>query len=131
MFKVPIMRVMVHIDPEYKAMMFALDKLAIGNTVLRMQIKSNINRPYILIMEYIPGFDFKKILYNRAHMFLHPDIMKGYNLDGAPLLEVIGQSLIDYTLKESPLIVFGKIIISDIIMNNPDRIPSIWPNKGN
>ena len=64
-------------------------------------------------------------------MYLHPDIMKGYNLKDAPLLEVIGQSIMNYALKESPLVILGKIIASDVIMNNPDRIPSIWPNKGN
>ena len=82
-------------------------------------------------MEYIPGFDFNRVLYERAHMYLHPDIMKGYNLEGAPLLEVMGQSLIDYDLKEAPLVVLGKMVISDVIMNNPDRLPAIWPNKGN
>lgn len=32
---------------------------------------------------------------------------------------------------ESPLVILGKIIAADIILNNPDRIPSIWPNSGN
>ena len=33
--------------------------------------------------------------------------------------------------KESPLITLGKMIASDLIMNNPDRLPAIWPNGGN
>jgi hypothetical protein len=32
---------------------------------------------------------------------------------------------------ENSLVILGRIISSDIIMNNPDRIPSIWPNPGN
>lgn len=27
--------------------------------------------------------------------------------------------------------VIGKVVAIDILLNNPDRIPSIWPNAGN
>lgn len=32
---------------------------------------------------------------------------------------------------EGPCVILGKLIAADIIMNNPDRIPSIWTNGGN
>jgi len=57
LFRVPSIRVIVHIDSEYKAMQFAMDKVSLGNDALRAQVKANINRPYILIEDYVPGFD--------------------------------------------------------------------------
>ena len=57
MFKVPQTKVLVHTDNEYKAMLFACDKNSIGNDDLRTKVKQNINRPYILIQEYVPGFN--------------------------------------------------------------------------
>ena len=78
LFKVPHMRVLVHIDSEYKALQFAMDKVSLGNESLRAQVRGNINRPYILIMEYIPGFTMGQVLQERAGIFFHPDTMKGY-----------------------------------------------------
>jgi len=43
----------------------------------------------------------------------------------------MGSSLFDFDVKESPLVILGKILAADMIMNNPDRVPTIWPNKGN
>ena len=57
--------------------------------------------------------------------------MKGFNPPGAPPLEVDGQTFLDVSTAESPLVIIGKIISSDLILNNPDRFPVIWPNKGN
>ena len=57
--------------------------------------------------------------------------MKGYTPPGAPPLEVDGQTFMDVTTSESPLVILGKIIASDLILNNPDRVPVIWPNSGN
>ena len=63
--------------------------------------------------------------------YFHPDIMKGYSPPGAPPLEVDGQTFMDVTTSESPLVIMGKIIASDLILNNPDRFPIIWPTNGN
>ena len=57
--------------------------------------------------------------------------MKGYTPPGAPPLEIDGQTFMDVTTSESPLVILGKIIASDLILNNPDRVPVIWPNAGN
>lgn len=42
-----------------------------------------------------------------------------------------GRTLKDSDVKEHPMYVIGKIVALDILLNNPDRIPSIWPNPGN
>lgn len=82
-------------------------------------------------MDYIPGFDMSKVWKERAMVYFHPDTMKGFTPKDAPLLEVIGNSTYDYEVKESPLVILGKMIACDMIMNMPDRIPTIWPNDGN
>jgi len=82
-------------------------------------------------MDYIPGFDLTQVLEDRATVYFHPDTMKGYTPKGLPHLEVMGNSLFDFEIKESPLVILGKMIGSDILLNNPDRVPTIWPNSGN
>ena len=55
--KVPNMRLINHKDQEYREMQFAMDKISLGDENLRMKVRANINRPFILLTEYIPGFD--------------------------------------------------------------------------
>lgn len=62
LFKVPAMRVVTFAEHEYKDIKFALDRAAIGDEILRMQVKNGINRPFLIIMEYIPGFDLTKCI---------------------------------------------------------------------
>jgi hypothetical protein len=73
MFKVPKMKVIHHKMKEYQEMMFALDKASLGEDQLRREVRSNINRPFILIMEYIQGFSLDRVLLERSHMIFHPD----------------------------------------------------------
>ena len=73
MFKVPKMKVIHHKMKEYQEMLFALDKASLGEDQLRREVRANINRPYILVMEYIQGFNMDHVLVERSHMVFHPD----------------------------------------------------------
>lgn len=73
MFKVPKMKVIHHKQKEFQEMKFALDKASLGDEQLRREVRSNINRPFILVMEYIQGFGLDYMLEERSHMVLHPD----------------------------------------------------------
>jgi hypothetical protein len=72
MFKVPRMRVIHHKSKEYKEMQFALDKISNQDETLRRQVRGQMNRPFITLMEYIPGFDASNIFNERAHQIYHP-----------------------------------------------------------
>ena len=61
-FRVPQSRVISYKDAEYKQMQYALDKVSLGNDVLKAQVRANINRPFILLMEYLPGFGMEAVL---------------------------------------------------------------------
>lgn len=133
MFKVPQMRVLVHVEKEYEHLTNRANELLAGHRVLRGQLVQALQRPYLLIMEYVPGFTFEKMQRTRSAFFLHPDLCKGFNtIEAEGLgLDAVGQSLRTSYHPESPLIILGKIIATDIVLNNPDRIPSIWKNDGN
>ena len=74
--KTPGSRVLCHKDAEYKAMQFAMDKLSLGNETLRNQVRSTINKPFIFVEEYIPGFDLSRVLEDRSKLIFHPDTIK-------------------------------------------------------
>lgn len=74
--KVPNMRLINHKDQEYREMQFAMDKISLGDENLRMKVRANINRPFILLMEYIPGFDLRYMLEERSYMTFHPEAAK-------------------------------------------------------
>jgi hypothetical protein len=46
-------------------------------------------------------------------------------------LEAVGQSIRTTYYPESPIVIIGKLMATDIVLNNPDRIPTIWKNGGN
>jgi hypothetical protein len=93
-------------------MMHELDRLTSkqenGEFILS-QIKANLDRPFIMLQEYIPGYTLEYISGERA--------MKCFD-EHAPDAQ-------------DRLLILGRIIATDIVVNNPDRIPSIQSKNGN
>ena len=68
-----------------------------------------MDRPFILIEEYIPAVTLHNMGSNRADRCFN----------------------VAYPDASNRLINIGKIIAADIVLNNPDRMPMIWDNHGN
>lgn len=96
-------------EKEFKFMMHELDRLMqiqmCGDEVLRGQIQAGLNRPFILLQEYIPGYTLHAL---------------------SPMKAMI---CFDMALPDTPdrLISLGKILAADIFMNNNDRLPMMYP----
>ncbi len=76
--------------------------------VLSGNIKAFLNRPFIQLQEYVPGYTL--------HLLTHRS-----------------QVAFDPLSPDSPdrLLTLGKIIAADLIVNNPDRVPSYKWKEGN
>lgn len=152
LFRVPQTKVINNGMPEFKAMQFALNKVSQSDEILKHQIRQNMNRPFVVIMEYIPGFDVTHVGKDRARVLLHPDVLqvrpeeshvRGWDAELEKAAAERRQGKADpnaprqvgrpTTVLESPLIQIGKIAACDVFLNNPDRIPcgDIWINQGN
>jgi len=62
-------------------------------------------------------------------MIFHPDLARGFVPDRVPYPPPRIEGFSNETninWKETPLVTLGKILGSDIIMNNSDRVPTIW-----
>ena len=134
LFKAPAVRVIAADTNEYKEIKFALDKLSISDKDLGIKVRESLKRPFLLVMEYVPGFNLDNVEGDRALTIFHPDVIKGFVPDRVPYPppNVEGNSFIGSPdFKENPLVTLGKILGSDIIMNNSDRAPTVWLNTGN
>lgn len=109
-------------------MQFALDKITLGDEILRGKVRGNINRPFIIIMEYLPGFNMVNIAGDRCFTIFHPDALKHSTANQGVMGLSKGPSS---TVGDSPLIQLGKILASDLILHNKDRIGLIGKGKGN
>lgn len=56
LFKSPAMRIVTFNQGEYKDISFALDKATMGDEILAQKVNSKLRVPYLIVMEYIPGF---------------------------------------------------------------------------
>lgn len=93
-------------------MMHELDRLCSrseNGEFLKGQIKAYLDRPFIMLQEYVPGYTLEYISGERA--------LKCFNEHSPESLD--------------RLITLGKIIATDIVVNNPDRIPSVQEKRGN
>lgn len=68
-----------------------------------------MDRPYILLQEYIPAITLDKIGEKRAERCMSTN----------------------YADASSRLINIGRIVAGDLLINNMDRFPVIWDNDGN
>jgi len=86
-----------------------LAQLAIGSPGLHIKVEKELNRPFFMVQEFVPGQDLPSL--------------------GPAKLRII------FTLSEnsptSPLRQLGWIMAFDILINNFDRLPLVWENDGN
>jgi len=55
------MRVVPANHPEYKEIKFAMDKMSVSDKELGVKVRESLKRPFLLVMEYIPGFNLDNI----------------------------------------------------------------------
>ena len=78
LFRSPALRVVTYNQQEYKEINFALDKCIMGDEILGQQVNKKLRRPFLIVMEYFPGFNLGQALKERSNMLFHPDVMRGY-----------------------------------------------------
>jgi len=102
---VPRTRVLEYKDSEWKRLKSKIFQLAESEGDL-LKFKKELNRPVLLVMEYVHGIDFEHLGDNASNFF-------GGDNGKQRLQEV------------------GRIISLDILTNNWDRLPVVWDNEGN
>ena len=80
-----------------------------NSETIKSQVKATLNRPFIILQEYIPGISLSRLS--------QPRVLKCFD-----------PSLPD---SQDRLFTLGKLIASDIFLNNSDRIPSYSQKQGN
>lgn len=100
---------LAHYDKEYKFMLHSLERVSFHDDTLRYMIRIHMDRPFILLQEYIPAVSLATMGSKRADRCFN----------------------VAYPDASNRLINIGKIIAADCVVNNPDRMPMIWDNHGN
>ena len=103
----PHVRVIPYCDIEFKDLQQVISKLAQGED--RHKASKNLNRPQILIMEFVDGIS----LYE-----LNKDLVEKYFNAKSELSKDV-------------LCTLGKVLALDCFLNNFDRVPLIHNNEGN
>jgi hypothetical protein len=105
----PDVKILPFYDSEFKAMVHSMEAISLHDDHLRYIIRLSMDRPFILLQEYIPAITLDKLGEKRAERCLSTN----------------------YADASSRLINMGRIIAADILLNNNDRFPLIWDNDGN
>lgn len=105
----PDVKLLPFYNDEFKAMVHSMEALTLHDDHLRYIVRLSMDRPFILLQEYIPAITLNKIGDKRAERCLSTN----------------------YADASSRLINIGRIIAADLFMNNNDRFPLIWDNDGN
>jgi hypothetical protein len=61
-----------------------MDKMSVSDKDLGLKVRESLKRPFLLVVEYIPGFDLTKCKGDRSLMIFHPDVIKGFVPDRVP-----------------------------------------------
>lgn len=102
-------KVIQHTLPEFKKVIRALEKVSIFDKYLENCIYKELDRPFFLVQDYIPGISFLQMGRKRAETCFGMDEEFGYR-----------------RLRE-----IGEIIAVDILLNNSSRVPVLWNTEGN
>lgn len=105
----PDVKILPYYDPEFATMVHSMEALTLHDDHLRYIVRLSMDRPFILLQEYIPAITLDKIGERRAERWLSTN----------------------YADASSRLINIGRIIAADLFLNNNDRFPLIWDNDGN
>lgn len=108
----PKMRILAYNDEEFKVMIESLERATFKDPGLYRVIQARLNKPFILLMQYVPGIHLTSMSSKRADRALNPR----------------------HPNCRRRLITIGLLTAIDVFLNNPDRFPltAIWPSvKGN
>lgn len=106
---VPKMRVVQFSEEEFDTIMRKLNSKTYHDPYLKSRFQRSLDRPFILVIEYLPAYAIGDLGPARAKSLFQDDLMKGY----------------EYLRN------IGEIIAADLFINNCDRIPIIWNHDGN
>lgn len=99
----PEIRVLANYEKEYKFMLHSLERVSFHDDTLRYMIKLHMDRPFILLQEYVPAVSLHNMGQKRADRCFN----------------------VAFPDSSNRLINIGNIIAADICVNNPDRMPMI------
>jgi len=105
----PEVKVIAHYESEFKFMLHSLERVSFHDDTLRYLIRVHMDRPFILLQEYIPAIKLTNMGEKRSDRCFN----------------------VAFPDASNRLINMGKMIAADIVVNNPDRFPAIWDNFGN
>jgi hypothetical protein len=105
----PDVKILPFYSKEFVTMVHCMEALTLHDDHLRYVVRLSMDRPFILLQEYIPAITLDKIGEKRAERCLSTN----------------------YADASSRLINMGRIIAADLFLNNNDRFPLIWENDGN
>jgi len=106
--KVPAMRIIEFSNPEFSKAVASIDKASYYDNSIKHKIRNRLDRPYLLLMEYIPGLRIHQLGNLRAKECFDASYPKG----------------------RDRLINIGIILAADVFINNFDRYPMIWNSNG-
>ena len=102
-------RVLQYTDPEFRKVINAIQGASFRDLYVDNSVRKELDRPFIVLQEYIPGIYLLQMGKKRAEACFGLDPEMGYR-----------------RLRE-----IGEIIAMDILLNNSTRIPVIWNSEGN
>lgn len=106
---VPKMRVVQFTDPELNTLLLRLNARTYHDQLLKIRIRRSLDRPFILVIEYLASYGIGDLGPVRAASLFQDDVFKGYE----------------------HLRSIGNILAADLFINNCDRVPLIWNHDGN
>ena len=99
----PDIKILAYYDKEFKAMVHSMEALTLHDDHLRYVIRLSMDRPFILLQEYIPAITLGSIGEKRAERCLSTN----------------------YADASSRLINIGRIIAVDMLLNNLRDFPEV------
>lgn len=105
----PEVKIIAHYEKEFKFMLHSLERVSFHDDTLRYLIRVHMDRPFILLQEYIPAIKLTNMGEKRSDRCFN----------------------VAFPDASNRLINMGKMIAADLVVNNPDRFPAIWDNFGN
>lgn len=105
----PNTRVVQYSDKEFKKIIHYMRSVSYTERYITNRINCELDRPFFLVMDYIPSLHFLTLGQSRAKTCLGRDSRIGHQR----------------------LRTIGEIVAFDVWINNSDRVPVIWSNDGN
>lgn len=108
--KEPFVRIVEYSCPEYKKLIRNLERVTVENSRLHFEIRNTIkDNPFLLIYQYVPCLTLNEFGPSRCKRIFSEKNFKSREI----------------------FIELGKTIAFDCFINNWNRVPFVWPLRGN